>query len=88
MMTSKIVKDNSHGLMKLSKETSRKCVFALTRGKFSEYYRFKKGFYGLVNIPKIFQEKIDRILEHSTPAWLNHILEVTRGNRTEQEKIT
>ena len=37
---------------------------------FHGYYRFKKGFYGLVDIfPTIFQEKIDRTLKYSTPAW-------------------
>ena len=72
--------------MKLSKETSRQCVFAITGGKFSGYYRFKKRFYGLADIPTIFQEKIDRTLEYSTPAWLDDIIVVTRGDRTEHEK--
>ena len=72
--------------MKLSEETSRQCVFALTGGKFSRYYRFKKGFYGLADIPTIFQEKIDRTLEYCTPAWLDHIIVVTRGNKQDHEK--
>ena len=72
--------------MKLSKETSRQCVFAITGGNFSGYYRFKKGFHGLADIPTIFQEKIDRILEYSTPAWLDDIIVVTWGDRKEHEK--
>ena len=72
--------------MKLSKKTSRQCVFAIIRGKFSGYYRFKKGFYGLADIPTIFQEKIDRTLEYCTPAWLDDIIVVTRGDRKEHEK--
>ena len=72
--------------MKLSKETSRQSVFAKTGGKFSGYYRFKKGFYGLADIPTIFQEKIDRTLEYSTAAWLDDIIVVTRGDREEHEK--
>ena len=40
-----------------TEETSRQCVFALTGGKFSGYYRFKKGFSGLADIPAIFQKK-------------------------------
>ena len=73
--------------MKLSKETSRQCVFAITGGKFGGYYRFKKRFYGLLaDIPTIFQEKIDRTLEYSTPAWLDDIIVVTRGDRKEHEK--
>ena len=83
---SKIDLDYAYGQMKLSKETSRQCVFAITGGQFSGYYRFKKGFYGLADIPTIFQEKIDRTLEYSTPAWLDHIIVVTRGDRTEHEK--
>ena len=30
--------DYRYGQMKLSEETSRQCVFAITRAKFSEYY--------------------------------------------------
>ena len=83
---SKIDLDYAYGQMKLSKETSRQCVFAITGGKFSGYYRFKKRFYGLADISTIFQEKIDRTLEYSTPAWLDDIIVVTRRDRTEHEK--
>ena len=86
LMMSKIDLDYTYGQMKLSKDTSRQCVFAITGGKFSGYYRFKKGFYGLADIPTIFQEKIDRPLEYSTPAWLDDIIVVTRGDRKEHEK--
>ena len=47
---------------------------------------FKKGFYGLADIPTIFQEKIDRTLEYCTPAWLDDIIVVTRGDRKDHEK--
>ena len=83
---SKIDLDYAYGQMELSKETSRQCVFAITGGNFSGYYRFEKGFYGLADIPTIFQEKIDRTLEYSTPAWLDDIIVVTRGSRKEHEK--
>ena len=86
LMISKIDLDYAYGQMKLSKETSRQCVFAITGGKFSGYYRFKKGFYGLADIPTIFREKIDRTLKYSTPAWLDDIIVVTRGDRKEHEK--
>ena len=72
--------------MKLSEETSRQCVFALTGGNFSGYYRFKKSFYGLADIPTIFQEKNDRTLKYCTPAWLDDIIVVTRGNKQDHEK--
>ena len=61
-------------------------LFAITGGNFSGYYRFKKGFYGLADIPTIFQEKIDRTLEYCTPAWLDDIIVVTRGDRKDHEK--
>ena len=73
------------GLMKLSKETSRQCVFAIAEGKFSGYYRLKKRFYGLADIPTILQEIFDRTLGSSAPAWLD-IIAVTRGNKQEHDK--
>ena len=78
--------DYAYGQMQLSKETSRQCVFATTGGKFIGFYRFKKGFYGLADIPTIFQGKMDRLLEYFTPAWLDDIIVVTRGDRKEHEK--
>ena len=86
LFMSKIDLDYAYGQMKLSEETSRQCVFAITGGKFSGYYRFKKGFYGLADVPTIFQEKIDRTLEYSTPAWLDYIIIVTRRSKQEHEK--
>ena len=86
LFMSKIDLDYAYGQMKLSEETSRQCVFALTGGKFSGFHRFKKRFYGLADIPKIFQEKIDRTLGYCTPAWLDDIIIVTRGNKQDHEK--
>ena len=59
LFLSKIDLDYAYGQMQLSDETSRQRVFALTGRNFSGYYRFKKGFYGLADIPTIFREKID-----------------------------
>ena len=53
----KIDLDYAHEQMKLSEETNRQCVFAITEEKFSAYYRFKKGFFGSADIPTIFQKK-------------------------------
>ena len=78
--------DYAYGQMNLSEETRRQCVFAITGGKFSGCYGFKKEFYGLADIPTKFQEKIDRTLENSTPAWLDDIIIVTRGSKQEHEK--
>ena len=86
LFMSKIDQDYAYGQMKLSEETSRHCVFALTGGKFSGYYIFKKGFYGLADIPTIFKEKIDRTLGYCTPAWLDDIIIVKRGSKQDHEK--
>ena len=42
LFISKIDLDYAYGQMKLSEEINRQCVFALTGGKLSGYYRFKK----------------------------------------------
>ena len=86
LIISKIDLDYSYGRMKLSDDTSRHCVFAITGAQFSRYYRFEKGINGLADIPTIFQEKIDPTLEYSTPAWPDDIIVVTRGNKQEHEK--
>ena len=39
----------------------------------------------MADIPTMFQEKIDRTLEYSTPAWLDDIIVVTRGDQKEQQ---
>ena len=82
MFISQIDLDYAYGQMKLSKETSRQCVFTITGGKLSGYYRFKKGSTDL----PIFQETIDRTLEYSTAAWLDDIIIVPRGSKQEHEK--
>ena len=54
---SKIDLDYAYSQMKLSDETSRQCVFALTERKFSGYYRIEKRYYGLGDTPTKFTEK-------------------------------
>ena len=65
--------DYAYGQMKLSPETSKHCNFAITGEKINKYYRFLKGFYGPADIATFFQEKIDRILGHQIPVWLDDI---------------
>ena len=72
--------------MRLTEETRRQCVFAQTGEKHSGYYKLKKVFYGLPNIPSIFQEKNDRTLGYCTPAWLDDLIVVSCGNKQEHEK--
>ena len=39
----------------------------------------------MADIPTLFQGKIDRTLEYSTPAWLDDIIVVTRSGQKEHE---
>ena len=86
LMISKIDLDYDFGQMTLSEETSRQCVFAITGGNFSGCYHIKKGFYSFADTPTIFHAKSNRTLEYCTPAWLNDIIMVTRGDRKDHEK--
>ena len=56
------------------------------RRKFTGYYRFLKGFYGLADIPTVFQEKIHQTLDNKHPAWLDDIIVVTKGSKEEHKK--
>ena len=78
---SKFDLDYAYGQLKLSKIAMDLCIFAVTGGNFTGYYRFLKGFYGLADIPTIFQEKIDQTLENKHPAWLDDIIVVTKGSK-------
>ena len=71
--------DYANGQLPLSKNAMDLCIFAITGGNFTGYYRFLKGFYGLADIPTIFQEKIDKTMENKHPVWLDDILVVTKG---------
>ena len=86
MFVSKFDLDFAYGQKKLSTETDRQCVFAITGATFSGYHYFKRGFYGLADIAKIFQGKRDRRLENCTQAWLYDMIVVTRGDKQEHEK--
>ena len=78
--------DYAYGQAKLSKEAARHCVFSIIGGEFTGHYRFKKGFYGLSDIPTVFQEHIDSVLEFKTPVWLDDIICVTDGDIEDHEK--
>ena len=74
------------GQAKLSAEASRHCVFSIIGGEFTGHYQFKKGFYGLADIPTVFQEHIDKVVEFKTPVWLDDIICVTNGTIEEHER--
>ena len=75
---SKFDLDYAYGQLKLSRRAMDLCIFAVTGGNFTGYYRFLKSFYGLADIPTIFQEKIDQTLENKHPVWLDDIIVVTK----------
>ena len=83
---SKIDLDYAYGLAKLSKEAAEHCVFSIIGGNFTGHYRFKKGFYGLSDIPTVFQDHIDTELDFKTTVWLDDIICVTNGNIEDHEK--
>ena len=83
---SKIDLDYAYSQAKLSMDAAKHCVFSIIGGDFTGHYRFKKGFYGLSDIPTVFQEHIDRVLEFKTPVWLDDIICVTNGSIEEHKK--
>ena len=80
VLATKLDFDYAYGQIKLDDDTKNLCIFTVTGGNFTGYYRFLKGFYGLADIPTILQERIDTTLEHKHPAWLDDIIIVTKGN--------
>ena len=90
---SKIDLDYAYGQPKLSKEAAKPCVISIIGVNFTGHNRFKKGFYVLSDIPTVFQEHIDTVLEFKTPVWLDDIICVTNGSigdheREEREVLT
>ena len=67
------------GQVVLTKEAVTHCVIAIVGGRCTGYYRFNRGFYGLADMPVIFQDKMDRNLSGSALAWPDDMLVVTRG---------
>ena len=71
------------GQVKLHPDTSKHCNIAIIGGDSTGYYQFKKGFYGLSDMPTLFQENIDKTLEYQTPAWQDDIIIATRSTAEE-----
>ena len=76
----------AYGQAKPTKEAAKHCIISLIEGDFTGQYRFKKGFYGLSDIPTVFQEHIDKVLEFKTRVWLDDIICVTNGTIDEHEQ--
>ena len=78
--------DYAYGQAKLTVEAAKHCVFSIIGDDFTGHYRFKKGFYRLSDIPTVFQEHIDKVLEFKRPVWLDDIICVTNGTMDEYER--
>ena len=67
--------------LKLHSDTARHCNFNIVSGDMTGTYRFKVGFYGLMDMPAEFQKAIDYTLAglDNTFCFLDDILIVSRG---------
>ncbi len=50
-------------------KTSKHSVTALMGGKATGNYRFKRGFWSLVEMPQVSQKMLDEILKNKITAW-------------------
>ena len=66
----------------LSDEVSRHCNFNIVCGEQTGTYRFKTGFYGLMDMPKEFQKAMDNTLQGLSGVFcfLDDILIVSKGS--------
>ena len=74
------------GQIKRHSETTKPCVAAIVGGTSTGLYRFKKGFYGLADMPVVFLPKIDRVLDGIAQASEYDKIKVTRGSIEEHEE--
>ena len=85
ILTTKLDFDYDYGQSKLDEKTRSFCIFTITGGEFTGYYRFLKRFYGLADNPTIGQERIEKTLEYKHPALFDYIIIVTRGDVKKHE---
>ena len=77
---SKVDPDYAYGQAKISKEASKHCSFSIIGADFTGHYRLKKGFYELPDIPIVFQDYMDKVLDFKAPVWFKDIMFVTNGS--------
>ena len=75
--------DYAFGQVVLTEETAKLCVIVIVGGSCNGHYRFNRGFYGLADMPVVFQDMLDRILNGYALAWQDDMLVVTRGQINE-----
>ena len=60
VLATKLDFDYAYGQIRLDDDTKNLCIFTVTGGDFTGIYRFLNCFYGLADIPTIFQERLTR----------------------------
>ena len=75
--------DYTFGQVEVAEETAKQCVITIVGGDCTGHYRFNRGFYGLADMPVVFQDKLDRVLEGKAPAWQDDMLVITKGTMLE-----
>ena len=75
-----------YGQAKLSKEASEHWVFSIIGGAFTGHYRFKNSFDRLSDIPTVFQDYIDKVLEFKTQVWLDDVICATHRTAEDHER--
>ena len=80
--------DYAFGQVELTEETAKHCVIAIVGGNCTGHYQFNCGFYGLANMPVVFQDTLDKVLEGTAPAWQEDMIGVTSGTAQDHfEKV-
>ncbi len=75
--------DYAFGQVELDEKTAKHRVIAIVGGDCTGHCRFNRGFYGLADMPVIFQDKFDRVLEGRAPAWQDNMIVIMKGTMTE-----
>ncbi len=75
--------DYAFGQVELDEETAKHCVIAIVDGDSNGHCKYNRGFYGLADMPVVFQDKLDRVLEGKNPAWQDDIIVITKGTMSE-----
>ena len=75
--------DYAFGQVEPDENAAKHCVIAIVGGDCTGHYRFNRGFYGLADMPVVFQDKSDKVLDGSAPAWQDDMIVVTKGTMAE-----
>ena len=80
---------HAYGQLNLDPETVRHCKFNIASGEGTGTYRFITGFYGLIDMPALFQKVIDYIIVglDNTYCFPDDIIIVSRGSKEDYSKL-